>query len=178
MKKASAALLIGAILIGGASQASAKTSTSPSPAATKNPYGSGFAVSNPADSEIVLTIKGSTTKNFTMGQLKKMATKSITVKEPFIKKTQTFKVILLKTLFAGVKVPAKANLNTIALNDYAFKGPASKFFGYSAYLAVFRDGVVIPMDAGGPIRLVFDSSSPWFSNLDAWNWSLRTIEVV
>lgn len=176
MKKVIPALL--AVLFLAGCGGAAKTAPTPSPTSSSNPYGSGFAVDAPADSDVVLTIKGSTTKDFTMGDLKKLATTKITIAEPFIKKTQTFGVITMKSLFAGVTVPATASLNTIALNDYAFKATAANFFGKSAYVAVTLDGGPIPMDAGGPIRIVFDKSSPWFTNLDAWNWSLRTIEVM
>jgi hypothetical protein len=43
---------------------------------------------------------------------------------------------------------------------------------------VSRDGQPIAMDEGGPIRLVFGPKSKYFTYLDAWNWSLRTIKVV
>lgn len=149
----------------------------PSPSATKNPYGAGFTVSNPADSEVVLTIKGTTEINYTMGQLKDMATKVITINEPFVKKVQKFNVILLKDLMKGVSIAPGANLNTVALNDYAYANTANNFFVHGAYLAVLRNGEDIPMDQGGPIRIVFADDSDYATNLDAWNWSLRTIEV-
>lgn len=176
MKKLIPALL--AVVLLSACGGAATPKASPTPTETKNPYGSGFTVSNPADTDVVLTIKGSTSKDYTMAQLKKLATKTITIEEPFVKAKQTFNVILLKSLFNGIDVPATSTLNTVALNDYAFKSTSEKFFGNDAYLAVLRDGQNIPMDAGGPIRIVFDTSSPWFTNLDAWNWSLRTIEVL
>ena len=149
----------------------------PSPSASENPYGGGFTVSSPTDSEVVLTIKGSSEVNYTMGQLKEMATKVITINEPFVKKVQKFNVILLKDLMKGVSVPAGANLNTVALNDYAYSNTANNFFVHEAYLAVLRNGEDIPMDQGGPIRIVFADDSDYATNLDAWNWSLRTIEI-
>ena len=149
----------------------------PSPSATKNPYGAGFKVANPADSEVVLTIKGATEVNFTMGQLKALATKEITINEPFVKKVQKFNVILMKDLFKGITVPAAAKLNTLALNDYAYANTANNFFTNKAYIAVKRDGTDIPMDQGGPIRIVFADDSAYATNVDAWNWSLRTIEI-
>ena len=149
----------------------------PSPSPTENPYGAGFSVSSPADSEVVLTIKGAAEVNYTMGQLKEMAKKVITINEPFVKKVQKFNVILLKDLFKGVAIPAGANLNTVALNDYAYANTANNFFVHEAYLAVLRNGEDIPMDQGGPIRIIFADDSDYATNLDAWNWSLRTIEI-
>ena len=149
----------------------------PSPSATENPYGGGFTVSSPADSEVVLTIKGSTEVNYTMGELKEMASKVITINEPFVKQVQKFNVILLKDLLKGVSIPAGANLNTVALNDYAYANTANNLFVHNAYLAVLRNGEDIPMDQGGPIRIIFADNSDYATNLDAWNWSLRTIEI-
>jgi hypothetical protein len=44
-------------------------------------------------------------------------------------------------------------------------------------LALSRDGEIIAMDQGGPIRIVFPNGQEYSDFLDAWNWSLRTIEV-
>lgn len=178
MKKLIPSLLAILLLTACGSSTSPKTSTSPTPSKSTNPYGSGFAVDAPADTDVVLTIKGATTKNFTMADMRKLASKTITIVEPFIKKTQTFRVVKMQDLFSGIKVPSGASLNTVALNDYAFKATKANFFGNNAYVAVSLAGGPIPMDAGGPIRIVFDSNSKWFTNLDAWNWSLRTIEVL
>lgn len=156
----------------------AKSSASPSTSATSNPYGSGFRVSPPADTDIVLTISGSKTINFTMKELRDRASKSITIQEPFVKVKQTFGVVSFKSLFSGILISDRANLNTIALNDYAFKASAKEFFDNNAYIAISRNGSAIPMDSGGPIRIIFDTPSKWFTNVDAWNWSLRTVEVI
>jgi hypothetical protein len=93
VKKLIPSLLAILLLTACGSSTSLKTSTSPTPLPSKstNPYGSGFAVDAPADTDVVLTIKGSTTKNFTMADMRKLATKTITIAEPFIKKTQTFR---------------------------------------------------------------------------------------
>jgi DMSO/TMAO reductase YedYZ molybdopterin-dependent catalytic subunit len=47
----------------------------------------------------------------------------------------------------------------------------------NGYVAIKRNGVDIPYDQGGPIRLVFADNSVWAKNLDAWNWSLSSIAV-
>ena len=166
------------LLLSACENGAAQISAKPTPSATSNPYGGGFAVSPPADSDVVLTIKGSKSINFTMKQLRDIASTSITIKEPFVKTIQTFGVISLRSLFSHEEPSVSSNLNTVALNDYAFKASAKDFFGNNAFLAVSRNGKPIPMDAGGPIRIVFDKNSKWFSNVDAWNWSLRSIEIV
>jgi hypothetical protein len=44
-------------------------------------------------------------------------------------------------------------------------------------IATRRDNAPIPYDQGGPIRIVFPDGAPLSSVLDAWNWSLATIDV-
>lgn len=112
-----------------------------------------------------------------MKELRNLATSRITIQEPFVKERQTFAVLKLQSLFRSLKLKESAVLNTVALNDYAFKASAKDFFTNQTLLAVSLNNGPIPMDAGGPIRLVFDKSSKWFTNLDAWNWSVRSIEV-
>ena len=171
-------ILLSVFLLAACGGTKSQPNATPSASASSNPYGSGFAVSPPADTDVVLTIKGSKSIDFTMKQLRDMTSSSITIKEPFVKTIQTFGVISLKSLFADEEPTNSSSLNTVALNDYAFKAPAKDFFGNSAFLAISRNGKPIPMDAGGPIRIVFDKNSKWFSNVDAWNWSLRSIEIV
>ena len=166
-----------AVLLLSACGGAAQPKASPTPTLSKNPYGSGFKVSPPADSDIVLTIKGASTINFTMKQLRDLGTSQITIREPFVKAKQTFGVVNFKSLFDSLKIAQNASLNTVALNDYAFKATAKDFFNNQALLAVSLNNAPIPMDAGGPIRLVFNTSSKWFTNLDAWNWSLRSVEI-
>ena len=47
----------------------------------------------------------------------------------------------------------------------------------SALVATKRDDAPIPYNQGGPIRLVYPDGSKLSSVLDAWNWSLVSINV-
>lgn len=76
------------------------------------------------------------------------------------------------------RCPAGARIETIALNDYRYADTVGQWVDNDALLAVLRDGELIPMDQGGPIRIVFAEDSPAYELLDAWNWSLRSIVVV
>ena len=49
--------------------------------------------------------------------------------------------------------------------------------GSNALIATTRDNGPIPYDQGGPIRIVFPDGTPLSSVLDAWTWSLATINV-
>lgn len=151
------------------------TST-PSASAT-NPYG-GFKVDNPKDTDVVLTVIGTKSVNYTMGQLKTLADQNISIIEPFVKKHQSFGGVALKYLLESAGVKPTDKVDTVALNQYEFADSAANLESAGAILAVSRDSKPIAMDEGGPIRLVFGSKSNYFSNLDAWNWSLRTIKVV
>jgi len=174
---ATALVLVG-LLAGCATDApmsqAAATST-PTPSAT-NPYG-GFPVDPPADTEVILTVKGSKTLNYTMPQLKKLEQFEATLDEPFVHKTQKFQGVALETLFRAAGIQPTDKISTIALNDYKYVDTAENFTASRGFLALSRDGGLIAMDQGGPVRIVFPDGEKYSTFLDAWNWSLRTLEV-
>lgn len=140
-------------------------------------YG-GFPIDPPAADEVVLTITASESVDFTYAELQALATVEITIFEPFIEQQQSFTGVPLADLLSTAGVPATARIETVALNDYAYADSASQWIDNDALLAVYRDGALIPMDQGGPIRIVFAEGSDAFELLDAWNWSLRSITVI
>ncbi len=139
----------------------------PTTSADESAYG-GFAIDPPADDEVVLKIEAGRTVDFTYAELQALATVEIEIFEPFVEQRQSFTGVPLAELLGAADVAADARIETVALNDYR----------YAALLAVLRDGELIPMDQGGPIRIVFAEDSPAYELLDAWNWSLRSIVVV
>lgn len=177
-KAVTAALAAASLLLAltGCSATDAKATATPSASET-NPYGGGFTVDAPKATDVVLTVTGSKTVDYTMGELEKLATKTITIVEPFVKKQQTFTGVPLKTLLDAASIGVGNKVNTIALNEYQFADTVANLEGNDAILAVSRDGAAIPMDQGGPIRLVYPKGTKYFTYLDAWNWSLRTIKV-
>jgi hypothetical protein len=176
MKKI-ALVLTALLVLTGCSAGNKSSEATPSASATTNPYGGGFVVDPPADSDVVLSIKGASTKDFTMGEITALADEEITINEPFVKIEQSFKVVKMEKLLAGLGFKPTDTLSTVALNDYAFPDTVANFTNNNAYIAVSRNGAAIPMDQGGPIRIIFASDSGYFTNLDAWNWSIRTIEI-
>jgi hypothetical protein len=153
------------------------TSTLTSSAAENNPYG--ISTVDPAEvNEVIFTIsKGSKKSMFAYSRLLKMKSITISIYEPFLKKRQTFTVIPMKNFFSLVGISGKDKVATVALNDYIYSNTASEFISAGAYIAIKRNGVEIPYDQGGPIRLIFSDKSKWAKNLDAWNWSLVAIRV-
>jgi len=149
----------------------------PDPPADGDVYG-GFAIDPPAADEVVLTLVGSRTVDLTMGQLDALAVREVTFVEPFVKVEQTFRVVPLADVLELAGIVPRDTVDTIALNDYRYRDGVRDLLAADALLAVARDGGPIPMNAGGPIRLVFDVESSYHGFLDAWNWSLRSIRVV
>jgi len=149
----------------------------PATAGDADVYG-GFPIDPPATDEVVLTLVGPRTVELTMGELDALAMREVTFVEPFVKVTQTFRVVPLAELLELAGIMPRETVDTIALNDYRYRDDVRTLLDADALLAVARDGAPIPMDAGGPIRLVFDTASPYHGFLDAWNWSLRRVEVV
>lgn len=141
-----------------------------------NPYGA-FPIDPPSDDEVVLTIESGVDVDFTYAELQSLATVEIDIEEPFLKVRQSFRGVPLAELLEQAGVAENARIETIALNDYRYADEVSQWVEDRALVAVFRDRDLIPMDQGGPIRIVFDEDSPSFDRLDAWNWSLRVITV-
>lgn len=112
-----------------------------------------------------------------MKSLLALKSKDISIYEPFVKRTQTFTVIPLSYFFTKNSIISIMKINTIAVNDYIYSDSAGNFTSANAYLAIKRFGKAIPYDQGGPIRIIFQKDSKYFSNLDAWNWSLNAITV-
>ena len=170
------AAAIGALLVLTGCAGATEATPTPTASAT-NPYGGGFTVDAPKANDVVLTVTGTKTVDYTMGQLDKLATEHITIVEPFVKKSQSFDGVPLKTLLDAAGISVGEKVNTIALNEYEFADTVANLETNHAILAVKRDGADIPMDQGGPVRLVFNTDSKYFAYLDAWNWSLRTIKI-
>lgn len=148
-----------------------------SSAAEKNPYGTS-TVDPAGPNEVIFVVsKGSRKVDFTVSRLLKMKSSVISIYEPFVKKRQTFTVVPIKNLFALAGISGSDKVVTTALNDYTYANTAARFLAANAYIAIKRNGVPIPYDQGGPLRLVFDDQSKWAKQLDAWNWSLASITV-
>ncbi len=143
----------------------------------ENPYG-GFPVDPPAPNEIVLTVTvGNVDHHFSLEQLAQLGAITVSLYEPFIQEDATFTGVELSKLFEESAISGTDLVHTIALNDYSYANTAEEFTGSGAILAYEQNGVPIPMDRGGPIRIVIPNDKPLSQLLDAWNWSLRSLVV-
>jgi hypothetical protein len=183
-KKVTALFLTGviALVLTGCGSTKTPVASSPSQSATpsaspSNPYGAA-PIDPPALTDPLLTVsKGSTSSVLTMTQLIALGTSDISIYEPFVKQRQTFTVIPLTKIFALASISGSDSVDTKALNDYVYTNTAAKFVAAKGYLAIKRNGLDIPFDQGGPIRIVFPDDSTWTKFLDPWNWSLSSISV-
>lgn len=123
--------------------------------------------------EVVLTVG---TQDFSLEDLAARPVSSLSILEPFSKEETEFTVISFGDLMLDAGLSETDTVETIALNDYRFSDTLEAFAANNAYLAILENGKEIPVSSGGPVRIVFDEDSPYYQNLDAWNWSLRTIE--
>jgi hypothetical protein len=151
--------------------------TSASSVTSANPYGAS-PIDPPAANEVILKLSHKDhVINFRFKDLTKIKSSVITIHEPFVKKNQSFTAIPLRALFAKVGITASEIVETRALNDYIYSNTANSFLNADGYLAIFRNGKLIPYDQGGPTRIIFPNSSKWSHFLDPWNWSLMSIAV-
>lgn len=152
------------------------SAASPSPTPS-NPYG-GVAVDPLGPNETVLIVsKGKVVKKLSFNDLLKLKPSVITIYEPFVHAKQKFTVIKLATIFSLAGIKSSDKVSTIALNDYVYGNTAKSFLAANGYLAIKRNGELIPYDQGGPIRLIYPDNSRWAKFLDPWNWSLNRISA-
>lgn len=168
MKKIAASLLVALFLLLG---------LYPANTTENNPYG--VSTIDPAGpNEIIFTIsKGEKMRSFTVAQLLKLKSSTISIYEPFIKKRQVFTVIPIKSFFNLVGISGTDRVSTNALNDYVYKNLAKNFLDAQTFVAIKQGGREISYDQGGPLRLIFADGSKWVKQKDAWNWSLKSISV-
>jgi hypothetical protein len=145
-------------------------------ASATNPYGT-TSVDPAGPSEPILTVEGGSAGKvaLTLVQLEALGTTTVTVDEPFVKKRQSFTGVRLSSVLQRAGITSGLRITTHALNDYDYANFVSTFVGSDALIATQRDATRIPMDQGGPIRLVYPDGTPLSAVLDAWNWSLVAI---
>lgn len=126
------------------------------------------------ETTIALTV-GS--QDFSLEALQQRGTTEIEILEPFKKEKTTFTVIDFDQLLIDSGFTAEDRVETIALNDYRYADTVQAFLDNESLLAIYENGEPIPVSEGGPVRIIFAESSPYYSVLDAWNWSLSKIEL-
>lgn len=124
--------------------------------------------------EVVLTVNG---VDFTLEQLAERKTSEIEILEPFSKEQTSFTVVDFDELLIEAGFEESDRVETIALNDYRYSDTVANFAKNDSWLAIYESGEAIPVAKGGPVRIIFSEDSEYYGLLDAWNWSLRSIEA-
>lgn len=148
----------------------------------------GSAVPAPNE-EVILTLSGDiSVKNvgdslaFDTPTLEKLGLMQYEVTEPFLKKEVSFTGVLMSDLlkFAGVKDSASV-VHMVALDDYETDITFADIKRWPIMVAIRADGQYIPVDEGGPTRIVFPyDTHPEIEPLrydDLWIWSLKSMKV-
>lgn len=133
----------------------------------------------------VLTISGGISNHnqgrelvFDLAALERLPSTTLTVYEPFLKKRVTFVGVDMRDLLATAGVESGAlKAHFTALDDYKVDLDVDLLERGGILMATKDSGAPIPVDAGGPIRIVFPDGHTTGENSDLWIWSVRTIEV-
>jgi hypothetical protein len=134
----------------------------------------------------VLTVTGkiSTTNQgnslvFDQPTLAKLGVQQVELYEPWAKQNLAFRGVWLQNLLAVAGVGADAvRLHFVALDDYQVDLTVADIRGGGIMLATSAgDGSPIPIDKGGPTRIVFMDGVKAGANADQWIWSLKTVDV-
>lgn len=154
-----------------------ETLTTSNDVVSENPYG-GVEVPPPAPNEPILKlVKGGEVISLSLNDLRKFPTVKVTVFEPFVKQEITFVGVAMEELFRAVGIELADEVLTIALNEYTYSNFAKEFVGTDAFIAYEQGGVSIPMNRGGPLRIIVPNNRPLTESLEVWNWSLAEIRA-
>jgi len=137
-------------------------------------------LTTPAEADVVLTFERADGRSvqLSIAQLEDLKTVSATLYEPFLDKRVTFQGVPLRDLFDFLQIPASVTtLHTVALNEYAVDLPVSVANSPEAILATRAGGELIPVDQGGPTRVVFTDGHPQAGDESLWVWSLKTVSI-
>jgi hypothetical protein len=99
--------------------------------------------------------------------------------EPWVKKNLEFQGVWLADVLTMARAaPGARTLHVTALDDYQIDLTTAAVRAGDIFLATKRgDGTPIPVEEGGPTRIVFTGVGAADVSADLWIWSLKTIDV-
>jgi hypothetical protein len=117
---------------------------------------------------------------FDQQTVERLGVHQIRLYEPWTKENLDFRGVWLQDLIAVAGVPADAvRLHIVALDDFAADLTLADIRAGGIMLATRAgDGSLIPIDKGGPTRIVFTDGVKAGANADQWVWSIKTIDVI
>jgi hypothetical protein len=116
---------------------------------------------------------------FDQSTIERLGVEQVRLYEPWTKEHLEFRGVWLQHLVAVAGVDAAATrLHIVALDDYTVDLTLADIRAGGIMLATRSgDGSSIPIDQGGPSRVVFMEGVNAGANADQWIWSIKTIEV-
>lgn len=151
------------------------------PALPDAPLPAAFDSGVPAPTEeVVLTVTvGGESHDWDLPTLGLLEQHDLTILEPFVDEEHTYTGPLWADVLraSGTDLAAADSAELVALDDYVADIPVGAETLDGLLLARLEDGDPIPIEAGGPIRLVFPPDNPAADNTNNWIWSLRHATV-
>lgn len=146
------------------------------------PLPSAFDAGVPAPTgDVVLTLEtDDATHDWDIATLELLEQFDLTIVDPFLDKEHTYTGPLWRDVLraSGVDVDAGRSVELVALDDYVAEIPTDAETLRGALLAHLDDGAPIPIEDGGPIRLVYPLDSAAADNDNNWIWSIRRGRVL
>jgi hypothetical protein len=173
---------------------SATQTAGPAPAATQalgiviSPVTLKFGQSIPLPTgKPVFTMSGAITASnkggtlvFDRSTVERIGVHQVRMYEPWNKENEDFRGVWLQDLIAVAGVePQAVKLHIVALDDFTVDLTLADIRAGGIMLATRNgDGSLIPIDKGGPTRIVFMDGVKAGVNPDQWVWSIKTIDVI
>jgi hypothetical protein len=164
----------------------AQPAPAPPVSVVKAPDPDGTAVPAVPQGKPLLTITGRIgvtnadhTLRLDQAELDRLGLLALSVNDPWAKQRIALQGVWLRDLVDVARPDAGAtSLHLVALDDYQVDLNLADVRDQSIFLATRTgDGTVLPIEEGGPTRIVFaDGLADRFSP-DMWIWNIETIEV-
>lgn len=155
--------------------------SSPAPTLPSGPLPSAFDDGVPTpDGEVVLTVTtGGQDHDWDLATLELLEQHDLSIHEPFVEEDHTYTGPLWADVLraSGVDLSAAETAEMVALDDFVADIPVTPAALDDLLLARLEDGAPIPIEDGGPIRLVFPPGNPAGDNANNWIWSVRRATV-
>ncbi|MCP4436726.1 MAG: molybdopterin-dependent oxidoreductase [Actinomycetia bacterium] len=129
------------------------------------------------DADLVFT-NGGGSSTHSLGELEEIEMVRTEVYEPFVEARTTFEGPTVEAVVDHLGWGTDAEVQIVALNEYSYDIPISDLIEGDAVIATRENGGSIPLEEGGPARIIFPDWSSQGAIEDAWVWSVETIEVL
>jgi hypothetical protein len=180
--------LIGAMAVVtlGCGTAAPAAPAAPAPSVVRAPEADASAVPDAPDAKPVLTITGRIAATNVAGglsldlaQLDRLGLLAVSVNDPWAKRRISVQGVWLRDLVALARPDAAAtSLHLTALDDYQVDFSLADVRDQSIFLATRTgDGAALPVEEGGPTRIVFTDDLAAKYSPDLWIWNIEMIDV-